>query len=82
MTSSQDNGRADGPSNAEYERALEIAQTCLDQATDQAGDLDFLVSVMMIEAAVNMAVDLTCEEDVLRLLKDLVQQIEQSVEAG
>ncbi len=59
-----------------YDQAAEIAQKHLDMALDEAGPLENLVAIMMVEAAVNAAVDATSREDIVRLLEDLVGQIE------
>ena len=63
-----------------YDKAAEIAETHLNAALKEGAHLDYLVSVMMVEAAVNAAVDATSPEDVVRLLKDLTRQIEADVE--
>ena len=59
-----------------YDRAAEIAQKHLDMALKEGGALENLVAIMMVEAAVNAAVDATSREDIVRLLEDLVSQIE------
>lgn len=64
------------PSDALYDQAAEIAEKHLSAALSEGGQLEYLVAVMMIEAAVNAAVELTSREDIIRLLTDLVQQIE------
>ncbi|HVJ55785.1 MAG TPA: hypothetical protein VM689_25205 [Aliidongia sp.] len=59
-----------------YDQAAEIAAKHLNAALDEGGPLENLVAIMMVEAAVNAAVDATSREDVVRLLEDLVSQIE------
>ena len=65
------------PSDALYDRAAEIAEKHLNAALAESNEFEYLVAVMMIEAAVNAAVDLTSRDDIVRLLADLVQQIDQ-----
>jgi hypothetical protein len=74
-------GEDDATMDEMYEKAAEIAETHLNAALKDGGDLDYLVAVMMVEAAVNAAVDATSHDDVVRLLKDLARQIEADVEA-
>lgn len=62
-----------------FEKALDIAEEHLEQALKKSGPLAPYVSVAMIEAAVNQAVDLTSAEDVLSMLQDLMAQIEGDV---
>jgi hypothetical protein len=59
-----------------YDKAADIAGKHLNAALDEGGPLEYLVAVMMVEAAVNAAVEATSREDIIRLLKDLVEQIE------
>lgn len=68
------------PSDALYDKAAEIAEKHLAAALEEGSALDYLVSVMMVEAAVNEAVESTSPEDVVKLLKDLVRQIEEDIE--
>jgi cobalamin biosynthesis protein CbiD len=60
---------------AAYDKAAEIAERHLAAALAETGVPDYLIAVMMIEAAVNAAVDLTSAEDILKLLQDLTEQI-------
>jgi len=64
------------PSDALYDRAADIAEKHLAAALEEAEEIEYLVAVMMIEASVNMAVELTSRDDIIKLLKDLVVQIE------
>lgn len=64
-----------------FEKALDLADTHMDQAMAKAGDLAPYVAVAMIEAAVNRAVDATSAEDVISILQDLIQQIEDDMDA-
>jgi hypothetical protein len=73
---------ADHPMEALYDKAGEIAERHFRAALEEGGAVDYLVAVMMIEIAVNAAADATSPEDVLRLLKDLAQQIEQDIAQG
>jgi hypothetical protein len=66
--------------DAMYDKASDIAEKYLALALEEAGSLAYLVSVMMVEAGVNAAVETTSHEDVVRLLKDLVAQIEADIE--
>ena len=59
-----------------YDKAADIAGKHLNAALDEGGPLEYLVAVMMVEAAVNAAVEATSREDIVRLLKDLIEQIE------
>jgi hypothetical protein len=68
------------PSDALYDKAADIAEKHLGAALEEGAALDYLVSVMMVEAAVNAAVEATSPEDVVKLLKDLVRQIEDDIE--
>jgi len=68
------------PSDALYDKAAEIADKHLTAALEEGAALDYLVSVMMVEAAVNAAVEATSPEDVVKLLNDLVRQIEEDIE--
>jgi hypothetical protein len=68
---------ADAPSDALYDKAAEIADRHLAAALKEDDEIDYLVAVMMIEAAVNAAVDLTSGSDIVILLKDLVLQVEE-----
>jgi len=61
---------------AMYDKAADIAGKHLNAALDEGGPLEYLVAVMMVEAAVNAAVEATSRDDIIRLLKDLVEQIE------
>jgi hypothetical protein len=60
-----------------YDQAADIANKHLNAALDESGPLENLVAIMMVEAAVNAAVDATSREDIIRLLQDLVRQIEE-----
>jgi hypothetical protein len=71
----------DPPPDALYDKAAEIADRHLAAAIREGDDIDYLVAVMMIEAAVNAAVDLTSGSDIVVLLKDLVRQVEEDSEA-
>jgi hypothetical protein len=64
------------PNDALYDQAGEIADRHLTAALKEGGDNDYLVAVMMIESAVNAAVELTSAPDIVVLLKDLVIQVE------
>ena len=59
-----------------FEKALDLADTHLDKALTEAGDLAPYVAVAMIEASVNRAVEATSGEDVISILQDLITQIE------
>lgn len=59
-----------------YEKALDIAEKHLDRALDEGGEIAPYVAVAMIEAAVNAAVDETSPEDIVEMLRDLIEQIE------
>lgn len=59
-----------------FEKALDIAETHLQKAMQEAGMLSDYVAVAMIEAAVNRAVDLTSHADIVDMLRDLAGQIE------
>jgi pantothenate kinase len=59
-----------------YDKAADIAGKHLNAALDEGGPLEYLVAVMMVEASVNAAVEATSREDIIRLLKDLIEQIE------
>jgi len=61
---------------AMYDKAADIAGKHLNAALDEGGPLEYLVAVMMVEASVNAAVEATSREDIVRLLKDLIEQIE------
>jgi len=62
-----------------YEKAADIANKHLVMALEEGDALGNLVGLMMIEVAVNAFADATSREDVVRLLKDLVVQIEQDI---
>ncbi len=64
------------PSEELYDKAADIAEKHLGAAIEEGGDIEYLVAVMMVEASVNTAVELTSRDDIIRLLKDLVEQIE------
>ncbi len=68
------------PSEQLYDKAAEIAEKHLGAAIEEGGDIEYLVAVMMVEASVNTAVELTSREDIVKLLKDLVEQIESDVD--
>jgi hypothetical protein len=68
------------PNDALYDKAAEIAEKHLTAALEESDQLEYLVAVMMIEYAVNAAVELTSREDIIRLLKDLTEQIEQDTD--
>lgn len=68
------------PPDALYDKAAEIADRHLSSALEAGGEIDYLVAVMMIEASVNAAVDLTSAADIVVLLKDLVRQVEEDAE--
>ena len=68
------------PDEALYDKAAELAEKHLGLALREAGETEYLVAVMMIEAAVNAAVDLTSPSDIVSLLKDLVRQIEMDID--
>jgi hypothetical protein len=61
---------------AMYDQSADIAGKHLNAALDEGGPLEYLVAVMMVEASVNAAVEATSREDIIRLLKDLIEQIE------
>jgi hypothetical protein len=67
---------ANEPDDVLYDKAANIAETHLNAALEEGGDLEYLVAVMMIEASINAAVELTGKEDIIPLLKDLTRQIE------
>lgn len=64
--------------NAEimFDKALEVADKHLDAAIKDSGPLGDYVTVAMIEAAVNRAVDVAGHEDIADMLRDLASQIE------
>ena len=64
------------PSDEFYDKAADIAEKHLTAALDEAAQMEYLVAVMMIEASVNAAVELTSRDDIVRLLQDLTHQIE------
>jgi hypothetical protein len=68
------------PSDALYDKAADIAEKHLAAALEEGLALDYLVAVMMVEASVNAAVEATSPEDVVKLLKDLVRQIEDDID--
>ncbi|GGF25354.1 hypothetical protein GCM10011611_34270 [Aliidongia dinghuensis] len=68
--------------DALYDKAAEIADRHLVAALEEGGALGYLVGVMMVEAAVNAAAEATSREDIVRLLKDLTEQIEQDIKAN
>ncbi|CAK0767296.1 DUF2267 domain-containing protein [Azospirillaceae bacterium] len=70
-----------GPADALFEKALEIAEKHLEKAINEGGPLGPYVAVAMIEAAVNQAVEETSHEDVVDMLRDLADQIEADAEA-
>lgn len=59
-----------------FEKALDLADSHLDEALTKAGPLAPYVAVAMIEAAVNRSVEATSGEDVIAILQDLIAQIE------
>ncbi len=69
------------PSDELYDKAAEIAERHLARALEEAGETEYLAAVMMIEASVNAAVELTSRDDIVRLLKDLTRQIELDLDA-
>ena len=69
------------PNDAQYDEALQIAEKHLAAALEEGRELDYLVAVMMVETAVNAAAELTSREDLVRLLSDLVRQIEMDIAA-
>lgn len=66
----------DANMEAMYDKAADIAGKHLNAALDEGGSLEYLVAVMMVEASVNAAVEATSRDDIIRLLKDLIEQIE------
>ena len=70
----------DTSTEALFEKALGIAETHLEQAMTEAGDLAAYVAVAMVEAAVNQAVELTGASDIADMLRDLAAQIEADAE--
>jgi hypothetical protein len=73
---------ADHPMDVLYDKAGEIAERHFRAALEEGAAVDYLVAVMMIEVAVNAAAEATSPDDVLRLLRDLAQQIEQDIVKG
>jgi hypothetical protein len=72
-----------GPAEAMFEKALDIAEKHLELAMNEGGPLSTYVAVAMIEVAVNQSVEETSHEDVIDMLRDLAAQIEQdSLEKG
>ena len=67
---------AQPPPDALYDKAAEIADKYLAKALEEGGENDYLVAVMMIEASINAAAELTSAGDILVLLKDLARQVE------
>lgn len=63
-----------------FEKALEVADKNLDAAIKEAGPLADYVTVAMIEAAVNRAVDVAGHEEIVDMLRDLATQIESDME--
>jgi hypothetical protein len=66
-----------GPAEAMFEKALDIAEKHLELAMNEGGPLSTYVAVAMIEVAVNQSVEETSHEDVIDMLRDLAAQIEQ-----
>lgn len=74
------NDDTNGPAEAMFDKALEIAEKHLGSAIKEGGPLGPYVAVAMIEAAVNQAVEETSHEDVIDMLRDLAAQIEADAE--
>jgi hypothetical protein len=73
---------SNSPAAAMFDKALDIAEKHLEQAMREGGPISAYVSVAMIEAAVNQAVEATSHEDVIGMLRDLAEQIEADMEGG
>jgi hypothetical protein len=67
------------PNDGLYDKAADLAEKHLTAALEEGTQIEYLVAVMMIEASVNTAVELTSGEDIVKLLKDLAAQIEQDL---
>ena len=67
--------------DSQYDKAADLAERHLAAALEEGGELDYLVAIMMVEAAVNAAAEITSREDVVRLLTDLIRQIETDIGA-
>lgn len=63
-----------------FDKALEVADKHLEAALQEAGPLSDYVTVAMIEAAVNRAVDVAGHEDIADMLRDLANQIESDMD--
>ncbi|HEV7370084.1 hypothetical protein [Arenibaculum sp.] len=74
--------QSNSPATAMFDKALDIAEKHLEQAMQEGGPISAYVSVAMIEAAVNQAVEVTSHEDVIGMLRDLADQIEADAEDG
>jgi hypothetical protein len=66
----------DTSTEALFEKALAIAESYLERAMTEAGDIAPYVAVAMVEAAVNQAVEATGPGDIADMLRDLADQIE------
>ncbi len=64
-----------------FDQALEVADKHLDEALKEGGALADYVTVAMIEAAVNRAVDVAGHEDIAEMLRDLANQIEADMDS-
>lgn len=63
-------------SEALFDKALALAESTLDKAASDAGEIGDYLTLAMIEAAVNRAVDIAGPEDIADMLRDLAEQIE------
>jgi hypothetical protein len=61
---------------AMFEKALDVAEKHLQNAVREGGALGPYVSIAMIEAAVNTAVEHASNADIADMLRDLAEQIE------
>lgn len=68
---------ADASAEELFDQAVVIAEKHLDIALDEAGPLADYVAVAMVEVAVNAAVEAAGHEDMVKVLRDLADQIEQ-----
>jgi hypothetical protein len=66
----------EGNAEALFEQALKVAEKHLNAAMEEAGPLGPYVAVAMIEAAVNIGVEVAGPEDISEMLTDLAGQIE------
>lgn len=61
---------------AMFEKALAVAERHVAAALREAGELANYVSIAMIEAAVNHAIEVTSAADIVDVLRGMADQIE------